>query len=66
MPSFDLRPRALALGCATLLLLAAEAHAASVSLQPYVPGIGLRVRDGLDGSKALARGWAPDATLVHV
>jgi len=66
MPSFDLRARALALGCAAFLLFASAAHAASVSLQPYVPGIGLRVRDGLDGSKALARGWAPDAALVHV
>jgi hypothetical protein len=66
MTSFDLRARALATGCAALLILGAEAHAASVSLMPYVPGLSLRVRDGLDASKALARGWAPDATLVYV
>ena len=66
MPSFDPRGRGLALAAALLLFAAPGAFAASLSLVPKPPGIGLRARDGLDAAKALARGWSPDAVLVHV
>lgn len=54
------------LSFAVLALASVEARAASVSLIPRPPGIGLRARDGLDAAKALARGWSQDASLVYV
>jgi len=73
MPSLNHHARGSA-ACARLLLLvsaalvvsSADARAASVSLIPRPPGIGMRARDGLDAAKALARGWAPDASLVYI
>ena len=54
------------LATALLLFVVAGARAASVSLMPAAPGIGLRAKDGVDAAKALARGWSPDVALVHV